>query len=132
MTALTAVFCVKLRKIQQENLPTGNLPFVSVIIPARNEEAKLGRCLASLIEQDYSNYEIVVIDDCSTDRTAKIIEEFSQKSARITAVKALEKSAGWLGKCSALVQGYAHASGEYLLFTDADTWHRPNSIRDSV
>jgi chlorobactene glucosyltransferase len=132
MTALTAVFCVKLRKIQQENLPTGNLPFVSVIIPARNEEAKLGRCLASLIEQNYINYEIVVVDDCSTDRTAQIIEEFAQKSARITAVKALEKSPGWLGKCSALVQGYAHASGEYLLFTDADTWHRPNSIRDSV
>ena len=87
MTALTAVFCVKLRKIQQENLPTGNLPFVSVIIPARNEEAKLGRCLASLIEQDYINFEIVVIDDCSTDRTAQIIEEFAQKSARITAVK---------------------------------------------
>jgi chlorobactene glucosyltransferase len=132
MTSLTAVFCVKLRKIQQETLPTGNLPFVSVIIPARNEEAKLGRCLASLIEQDYINYEIVVIDDCSTDRTAQIIEEFAHKSARITAVKASEKSPGWLGKCSALVQGYAHASGEYLLFTDADTWHRPNSIRDSV
>ncbi len=132
MTALTAVFCVKLRKIQQEKLPDQNLPFVSVIIPARNEEGKLGRCLSSLIEQDYANYEIVVIDDCSTDRTASIIGQYAQRSARVTAVAAKEKATGWLGKCSALVQGYEYASGEYLLFTDADTWHRPNSVRDSL
>lgn len=98
-------------------------PKVSIILPARNEEEFIGKCLESLINQDYENYEIIVIDDSSDDETGKIISEYAKKYSKIIPVSARPKPDGWIGKNWACMEGYRKATGELLLFTDADTNH---------
>ena len=97
---------------------------VSVLVPARNEEANLAACLESLVGQNGIAFEIVVIDDHSTDRTAEIARSFPN----VTLVTADPLPRGWCGKQHALYCGMRRARGEWLLFTDADTVHRPGSL----
>jgi len=101
---------------------------VSVIVPARNEEASLSACLASLVSQTGIAFEVIVIDDHSTDRTREIAASFP--GVRI--IEAGPLSEGWTGKNNALVAGAREARGEWLLFTDADTAHRPASLARGV
>ncbi len=107
-------------------------PKVSIILPARNEEELIGKCLDSLIEQDYENYEIIVIDDSSEDGTGKIISEYANKNSKIVPVSARPKPEGWMGKNWACMEGYQKATGGLLLFTDADTVHSKNVISLAV
>ena len=107
-------------------------PKVSVILPARNEEEFIGKCLDSLIKQDYKNYEIIVIDDSSEDSTGKIISEYAEKNINVISVSARPKPDGWMGKNWACMEGYKKASGELLLFTDADTNHAENVMSLAV
>ena len=107
-------------------------PKVSVILPARNEEEFLGKCLDSLLKQDYKNYEIIVIDDSSEDLTGEIISDYAKKDSKIIPVTALPKPEGWMGKNWACMEGYKKATGELLLFTDADTTHAKNVITLAV
>ena len=107
-------------------------PKVSVILPARNEENFIKKCLDSLINQDYQNYEIIVIDDSSEDNTGKIISEYAKKNSKIIPVSAKQKPEGWMGKNWACMEGYRKSTGELLLFTDADTTHSKNVISLSV
>ena len=107
-------------------------PKVSIILPARNEEKYLASCLDSLIDQDYQNYEIVVIDDSSDDATGDIITDYSKKNSKIIHVSANTKPEGWMGKNWACMEGYRQATGELLLFTDADTKHSNQVISLSV
>ncbi len=97
---------------------------MSVIVPARNEEQCLGACLQSLVGQVGVNREIIVVDDGSTDRTRAIAESF----AGVMVVDAGPLPAGWSGKNNALMAGVRQAKSEWLLFTDADTVHRPGSL----
>lgn len=103
-------------------------PKVSVILPARNEEEFVGRCLESLRAQDYPDYEVVCVDDSSEDGTGRIIAEHAAESDRVVHVKAAPKPDGWMGKNWACSQGYARAGGELLLFTDSDTVHAPGAV----
>lgn len=105
---------------------------VSVILPARNEESYIGRCLDSLLDQDYAEYEIVVIDDSSTDRTGEIVAGYAGRDPRVVHVRAGPKPEGWMGKNWACVQGYSKATGSLLLFTDADTRHSRRAISLAV
>ena len=98
-------------------------PNVSVIVPARNEETNLADCLRTLVGQAGTSYEIIVVDDDSTDDTRATAEGFP---VRVIAADALP--AGWSGKCNAAWSGAKVAQGQWLLFTDADTKHAPNSI----
>ncbi len=107
-------------------------PKVSIILPARNEEEFIGKCLDSLIKQDYKNYEIIVIDDSSEDATGKIISEYAKKDSKIVPVSARPKLDGWMGKNWACMEGFKKATGELLLFTDADTEHAENIITLAV
>jgi len=107
-------------------------PKVSVILPARNEEKFIGKCLDSLLEQDYTNYEIIAINDSSEDNTWNIISEYAKKHIKIIAVNAKPKPDGWMGKNWACMEGYEKATGELLLFTDADTKHSQNVISLAV
>ena len=107
-------------------------PKVSIILPARNEEEFLEKCLDTLLEQDYENYEIIVIDDSSDDSTGEIISKYSEKNPKIIHVSARPKPEGWMGKNWACMEGYRKATGELLLFTDADTKHSKNTISSSV
>ena len=107
-------------------------PKVSIIIPARNEEEFIGKCLDSLIKQDYENYEIIVIDDSSDDATGEIISEYAKRDSKIIPVSARPKPEGWMGKNWACMEGYRKATGELLLFTDADTNHSKNVLSLAV
>ena len=107
---------------------------VSVLIPARDEEKNIANCLESLLGQTYANYEVVVLDDQSTDRTWEIVSAYAARSqGRVRALKGEPLPAsGWSGKPHALQQLAAHARGDYLLFTDADTVHGRESIAWAV
>lgn len=110
--------------------PSANsqLPIVSVVIPARNEEASLGTCLQSLVTQTGTFFEIIVVDDNSTDRTREIAEGFFG----VQVIQAPPLPEGWVGKNHAVSIGAARARGEWLLLTDADTVHLPGSLARTV
>jgi glycosyltransferase involved in cell wall biosynthesis len=106
--------------------PVRDQLLVSVIVPARNEEANLLACLESLVAQSGVTFEIIVVDDHSTDRTREIASSFSQQVVRV--IEASDLPPGWTGKNNALISGAKAARGEWLLFTDADTVHLPGSL----
>jgi glycosyltransferase involved in cell wall biosynthesis len=108
--------------------PVSERPTVSVIVPARNEEACLQACLESLIAQANVSFEIIVVDDASTDRTRAIATSFH----KVRVVDPGPLPAGWTGKNNALVAGAKAARGEWLLFTDADTVHLARSLARSM
>lgn len=101
---------------------------VQVIIPARNEEDCIGRCLESLVQQQGIEYRITLVDDGSTDRTRVIAEGFPG----VQVISATEPNRGVSGKCNALITAAAGGTADWLLFTDADTWHYPGSLASAV
>jgi len=116
-------------------------PLVSVIVPARNEETSLGACLESLVAQTGVAFEIIVVDDHSTDRTREIAKSYAihgapdassggarQGSTQLRALEAAPLPNGWTGKNNAVAIGVSAARGKWLLFTDADTVHLPGSL----
>lgn len=116
-------------------ISTENLPMVSIVIPARNEEAVLRETLPSLLEQEYANCEIFLVNDQSTDNTKSVAESLQQESKngkrlQIIDSKPLEK--GWAGKMWALHQGLQHTKGEWILLTDADLQYAPNLLKSIV
>ncbi len=100
------------------------IPEISIIVPARNEEASLGDCLASLTAQTGVAFEIIVVDDGSTDHTREIAHRFTK--VRVISPEPLP--GGWTGKNNAVVAGAKKAHAPWLLFTDADTVHLPGSL----
>jgi chlorobactene glucosyltransferase len=107
---------------------------VSVLVPARDEELTIARCLDSLLEQSYGDYEIVVLDDDSSDRTWDIIEGYARRFPdRVRAIRGEPLPPdGWCGKPHAMRQLAARATGDLLLFTDADTVHGRDSVAWAV
>jgi glycosyltransferase involved in cell wall biosynthesis len=103
-------------------------PVVSVIIPARNEEENIGKCLQSILDQRGIDFEVIVVDDASTDLTAEIARCY--KGVQVIPARLLP--AGWIGKSNAICTGVAIARGRWYLFTDADTEHRPGSLSGSI
>jgi len=122
-----------LHKLGSENgkLPV-DLPCISVLIPARNEEEDIVPCLESLRKQDYPAYEILVLDDNSTDRTAERVAEVAAKDPRVKLVRGKPLPRGWAGKPYACHQLAAQAKGSWLLFTDADTIHAPTMLSSAM
>jgi chlorobactene glucosyltransferase len=122
--------------VQKDQDTTNAVPFVSIIVPARNEELNIGRCVRSLLEQDYEHFEVVVVDDGSTDRTSALLDEFAQTHPQGDRLWVLrlrgELPPGWAGKPHAIHTGVQEANGNWFLFTDADTWHAPNALRSAI
>lgn len=104
--------------------PMDGIP-VSVIIPARNESATIATVVRSVLASSYAPFELIVVDDRSTDDTAAQVEAIATTDARVRLVRGAELPTGWLGKPWACHQGAEAATGRYLLFTDADTEHAP-------
>jgi len=107
-------------------------PKVSVIVPARNEEKLISKCLDSLLNQDYENYEIIVIDDSSEDSTGEIIKKYAKENSKIIHVSARPKPKDWMGKNWACMEGYQKVTGELLVCTDSDTKYSSNVLSLSV
>lgn len=108
------------------------LPRLSVVIPARDEGAAVGRAVGSLLAQDYPDLEIIVVDDRSSDATGEVLRDLAAKDPRVLVIRVDDLPAGWLGKNHALWRGAERASGEWLLFTDADIVFRPDALRRAV
>jgi len=112
--------------------PDAPLPFVSILVPARNEAANIADCLRSLLAQDYAAFEVVALDDDSTDTTGAILNELAAAHPRLRVLRGRPLPAGWLGKHWACAQLAEAAQGKALLFTDADTRHAPAALRSAL
>src|SRR6185503_16385453 len=104
----------------------------SIIVPARNEVTGIEKCLRSILKTEYKNVEILVIDDRSTDDTAKIAERVAATDPRMRVIHGAELPKGWYGKPWACWQGFQQAQDTVLLFTDADTVHGPRLLPRAV
>ncbi len=111
--------------------PSGE-PRVSIIVPARNEEIDIRATLESLLGLDYSNYEVIAVDDRSTDRTGQIMDEVSASTGTLRVIHVSELPPGWLGKTHAMWRAGKQATGDWLLFTDADVLFKPDALRRVV
>ncbi len=108
------------------------VPMVSIILPSRDEEKYIEKCLDGLLRQDYPNFEIIAIDDSSSDKTGEIIKGYSRSNSNIIHVDAGPKPEGWTGKNWACHQGYLKSRGDLILFTDADTTYSVSTISLAV
>lgn len=107
-------------------------PKISVMVPARNEENNIGNCVRSLLSQDYPDFQVLVLDDNSTDNTWQILAKLAEENKRLIILKGKMLPPDWLGKHWACHQLALTADGELYLFTDADTIHHPYALRDSA
>jgi chlorobactene glucosyltransferase len=105
---------------------------VSVLIPARNEERNIRRCVQSLLAQEYTPFEVWVLDDGSTDATAAIVAEMAERDGRLHLIEGSPLPQGWMGKNYACHQLAELAEGDWLLFVDADTYHHPGALAWAV
>lgn len=110
----------------------GDWPRLSIIVPACNEARHIEAALQTLLAQDYPNFEIVAIDDRSTDATGDIIERLAAQDSRVRPVRVETLPEGWLGKVHALHQGVGQATGEWLLFTDADVYFSADTLQRAI
>lgn len=113
---------------------SGN-PRVSVIVPARNEAQDIEACVRSLLALDYKNFEVIAVDDRSNDETGEILDRIGaegKNAERLRVIHIDHLPSGWMGKVHAMWSAAKRASGDWLLFTDADVIFKPDSLRRAV
>jgi chlorobactene glucosyltransferase len=145
LACATSVICVyylhQLWNLRKGTIPSATLnyksmhvllekPHVTIIVPARNEQHNIQRCVESLLRQRYPNFDIIVINDNSVDDTLDILEEMKRTIGgdKLAAVDGKPLPPEWVGKPFAMSQGADLAHGDWLLFTDADTYHAPDAL----
>ncbi len=109
-----------------------DFPRFSVLVPARNEEDNIGDCVSTLLSQDYPDFQVIVLDDDSTDRTWEILQQLAGEGTRLKLLKGKPLPPDWLGKHWACHQLAQAADGELLLFADADTTYQPDMLRHAA
>jgi len=110
----------------------GRTPRVSIVVPARNEERGIAGAVSSHLAQEYPDFEVVVVNDCSADRTGEILESYARADPRIRVIAGSDPPAGWLGKPHALSLGARAATGDILLFADADVRYDRRALAEAV
>ena len=113
----------------------GNVPRVSIIVPACNEEETIEQGLTQLLNLDYENYEVIAVNDRSTDHTGEIMDRVSKSDrghGRLRVVHVTELPSGWLGKTHAMWTASEQATGDWILFTDADVLFKPDALRRAL
>ena len=113
-------------------LPDADCPRVSILVAARDEAAKLPEALPTLLAQDYPRYEVIVVDDRSRDATREILDEFSRANKKLKVLHLTDLPNGWLGKPHALATAYGEATGDWLVFSDADVRFAPDLLRRAL
>jgi len=113
-------------------LPDADCPRVSIIFSARDEAEKLPAALATMLALDYPDYEVVAVNDRSTDATPEILEEVARRDARLRVLHVRELPPGWLGKPHGLQRGFEESTGDWLVFTDADVHFAPELLRRAL
>jgi glycosyltransferase involved in cell wall biosynthesis len=111
---------------------TPPLPPLSVVVPARDEGSTIGHAVGSLLAQDYPGLEIIAVDDRSSDATGAVLRDLASRDQRLLVLRVDELPAGWLGKNHALWRGAERATGEWLLFTDADVVFAQGALRQAA
>jgi chlorobactene glucosyltransferase len=129
---LFVVNAAAMRRLADAPDPGAARPRVSVVVPARNEEGSIEAAVRSHLAQDYPNLEVIVVDDRSSDGTASILDRLRRGDGRLTIVDGVEPPEGWLGKPHALFEGASRATGDFLLFADADVRYAPRTVREAV
>jgi glycosyltransferase involved in cell wall biosynthesis len=127
-------------KPEWDRQPTPPSPRVSIIVPARNEEEDIAQALQQLLDLDYENYEVIAVDDRSSDRTGEIMDRMAAlpstvlpaQQGRLKVIHIDALPPGWLGKTHAMWTAACEAKGEWLLFTDADVLFKPDSLRRAM
>lgn len=107
-------------------------PTISILIPARNEEAVIERCVSSCLKQDYPDFEVLVLDDLSDDSTGSILLSLQKTDSRLKIIEGSGPQKGWLGKPRACKQLAENARGEIFVFIDADVWLDSEAISSAV
>lgn len=115
-----------------EPLPDAACPRVSIIFSARDEEEKLPRALETMLALDYPDFEIIAVNDRSSDRTGEILDNAAQRDPRLRVMHIRELPPGWLGKPHGLQRGFEASSGEWLVFTDGDVRFAPDLLRRAL
>jgi chlorobactene glucosyltransferase len=108
--------------------PLPSAPLISVCVPARNEERNIRACVESILAQDYPSFEVIVLNDRSTDETGEILRQLSAQDDRLRVLSGSDLPKGWAGKPHALYQASAAANGAWLCFVDADTFLSPATL----
>src|ERR1700694_2743910 len=107
-------------------------PRISMLFAARTEKKNLAAALATLMEIDYPDLEVIAVDDRSQDSTGRILDEFAAAHPRLRVVHITQLPSGWLGKPHALQKAYETCTGDWLLFTDADVHFKPDVLRRAM
>jgi cellulose synthase/poly-beta-1,6-N-acetylglucosamine synthase-like glycosyltransferase len=127
-----ASFLWWLRRLARQVAPPEDWPRVSIIVAARDEQSQIEAALTSLLALDYPSFEVIAVNDRSTDQTGAIIDRAAQSDSRLTAVHISDLPAGWLGKNHAMHFAAGRATGELLLFTDGDVIFAPEALKLAV
>jgi cellulose synthase/poly-beta-1,6-N-acetylglucosamine synthase-like glycosyltransferase len=109
-----------------------NPPHVTIVIPAKDEGAGINRCIESILTQDYPQFNIIAIDDRSSDDTGKNLDKIASKDSRLRVIHVEELPPGWLGKCHALHLGTRNVQGDWLLFVDSDVTLEPSALSSAL
>jgi chlorobactene glucosyltransferase len=129
------IYCLKKQKPLDLNKNANGKPepFVSILVPARNEAQRvLDKSLSSMLNQTYKNFELIVLNDRSTDNTGEILEKFKIQDSRCRIVEGIEPDKTWLGKPHALHQAFQKSRGEWILATDADIIFAPDALQTVI
>lgn len=118
----------KLDIVVEPTTPPQDPPLISVCVPARNEERNIGRCVEALLSQTYPNYEIIVLNDRSTDTTGEILRGYATQNDKLMVISGSDLPTDWAGKPHALTQAASVARGKWLCFVDADTFVTPDAL----
>ena len=127
--SVNMIYLIRIYPIKEELVA---YPYISVCVPARNEERDVKNCVESLLNQDYPNFEVIVVDDNSNDNTAKIVSSMTEQYPNLIFVAGAQLTSGWTGKPYALHQAYQRSRGEYLLFTDADLTYQSHALKTAI
>lgn len=132
MSIQTLVNLVTMPRLRGAVHPSAGEPLVSIVIPARNEEAHVGATVESMLAQSWTRLEVIVVDDLSTDGTAEVVRALAKRDPRVRLVEGAPHPEGWLGKPWALEQGGEAARGELIIFVDADVRYAAGTIEAVV